>query len=374
MEETETGWRRTSTNSSFSGDAGGGQNSNFTNNIAWDNWDNNIITSVTSSHAAAATQYSVVNALLYNSGWNNNNNNNHNNSDPHMMCLKLGKRHYCDDMVAESSSTASTKRGKLPYEAVATAVTTVNTRWPVSTGVRVASTTRCQVEGCHVALGNVKEYYRRHKVCEIHSKAPKVVVSGLLQRFCQQCSRFHDVTEFDDTKRSCRRRLQGHNLRRRKGTISNSLPRNFPHSLENNSAMERHLGPLSTLPMSSSSSSSSKSKPARALSLLSSPKANPWISSSDMSSRCSAALHELIAANRATFNSGHFLNPNTSQPIIDDTMHTSQETDQSSRTTTTLDVKQAPALDFGLLAMKEPKGQEDWTDYCWSALGGANVV
>ncbi|KAJ0736873.1 putative transcription factor SBP family [Helianthus annuus] len=370
MEETETGWRRT--NSSFSGGAGGGQNSNLTNNIAWDNWDNNIVTSLASSHAAAAaTQYSVVNALLYNSGWNNNNSN-HNNSDPHMMCLKLGKRHYCEETVAaESSSTASTKRGKPPYEAVATA----NTRWPVSTGVRVAATTRCQVEGCHVALGNVKEYYRRHKVCEIHSKAPQVVVSGLLQRFCQQCSRFHDVTEFDDTKRSCRRRLQGHNLRRRKGTISNSLPRNFPHSLENNSAMERHLGPLSTLPMSSSSSSSSKSKPARALSLLSSPKANPWISSSDMSSRCSAALHELIAANRATFNSGHFLNPNTSpQPIIDDTMHTSQETDQSSRTTTTLDVKQAPALDFGLLAMKEPKGQEDWTDYCWSALGGANVV
>ncbi|MFS7942537.1 putative transcription factor SBP family [Helianthus anomalus] len=186
--------------------------------------------------------------------------------------------------------------------------------------------------------------------------------------------RFHDVTEFDDTKRSCRRRLQGHNLRRRKGTISNSLPRNFPHSLENNFAMERHLGPLSTLPMSSSSSSSSKSKPVRALSLLSSPKPNPWISSSDMSSRCSAALYELIAANRATFNSGHFLNPNTSpQPIIDDTMHTSQETDRSSRTTTTLDVKQAPALDFGLLAM-EHKGQEEWTDYCWSALGGANVV
>ncbi|KAM0027333.1 putative transcription factor SBP family [Helianthus debilis subsp. tardiflorus] len=203
MEETETGWRRkTSTNSSsFSGGgAGEGQNSNFTNNIAWDNWDNNIlITSVTSSHAAAATQYShsVVNALLFNSGgWNhnnnNNNNNNCNNSDPHMMCLKLGKRHYCEDTVAaeSSSSTASTKRGKPPYEAVATAVATVNTRWPVSTGVRVAATARCQVEGCHVALGDVKEYYRRHKVCEIHSKAPKVVVSGLLQRFCQQCSRF----------------------------------------------------------------------------------------------------------------------------------------------------------------------------------------
>lgn len=33
--------------------------------------------------------------------------------------------------------------------------------------------------------------------------------------------RFHDVTEFDEAKRSCRRRLEGHNLRRRKGTIPN---------------------------------------------------------------------------------------------------------------------------------------------------------
>lgn len=48
---------------------------------------------------------------------------------------------------------------------------------------------RCQVEGCHVALVNAKEYHRRHRVCDMHSKAPKVVVLGLEQRFCQQCSR-----------------------------------------------------------------------------------------------------------------------------------------------------------------------------------------
>nr|WCD39357.1 squamosa promoter binding-like protein 7 [Cenchrus americanus] len=35
-------------------------------------------------------------------------------------------------------------------------------------------------------------------------------------RFCQQCSRFHLLAEFDDTKRSCRKRLDGHNRRRRK--------------------------------------------------------------------------------------------------------------------------------------------------------------
>ncbi|KAG8367937.1 hypothetical protein BUALT_Bualt16G0124600 [Buddleja alternifolia] len=75
---------------------------------------------------------------------------------------------------------------------------------------------RCQVEGCNVDLSDAKAYYSRHKVCGMHSKSPKVIVSGLEQRFCQQCSRFHQLPEFDQGKRSCRRRLAGHNERRRK--------------------------------------------------------------------------------------------------------------------------------------------------------------
>lgn len=75
---------------------------------------------------------------------------------------------------------------------------------------------RCQVEGCKVDLSDAKAYYSRHKVCGMHSKSPKVIVAGLEQRFCQQCSRFHLLPEFDQGKRSCRRRLAGHNERRRK--------------------------------------------------------------------------------------------------------------------------------------------------------------
>ncbi|CAN1278211.1 Squamosa promoter-binding-like protein 9 [Linum perenne] len=77
-------------------------------------------------------------------------------------------------------------------------------------------TPRCQVEGCNVDLSDVKPYYSRHKVCAIHSKTSTVIVAGLEQRFCQQCSRFHLLPEFDQGKRSCRRRLAGHNERRRK--------------------------------------------------------------------------------------------------------------------------------------------------------------
>ncbi|KAL9358325.1 hypothetical protein Peur_051578 [Populus x canadensis] len=74
----------------------------------------------------------------------------------------------------------------------------------------------CQVDNCKENLTTAKDYHRRHKVCEVHSKATKALVGKQMQRFCQQCSRFHPLTEFDEGKRSCRRRLAGHNRRRRK--------------------------------------------------------------------------------------------------------------------------------------------------------------
>ncbi|KAJ4903541.1 Squamosa promoter-binding-like protein 3 [Raphanus sativus] len=81
-----------------------------------------------------------------------------------------------------------------------------------------SGTGACQVERCTADMSRAKQYHKRHKVCEFHAKAPLVRISGLYQRFCQQCSRFHELGEFDDTKRSCRRRLAGHNQRRRRNT------------------------------------------------------------------------------------------------------------------------------------------------------------
>uniref|UniRef100_A0A0E0LX94 SBP-type domain-containing protein n=1 Tax=Oryza punctata TaxID=4537 RepID=A0A0E0LX94_ORYPU len=75
----------------------------------------------------------------------------------------------------------------------------------------------CSVDLKLGGLGDkCRDYHRRHKVCEAHSKTPLVVVSGREMRFCQQCSRFHLLAEFDEAKRSCRKRLDGHNRRRRK--------------------------------------------------------------------------------------------------------------------------------------------------------------
>lgn len=67
----------------------------------------------------------------------------------------------------------------------------VNRLYRQSKTVEISCTNvpRCQVEGCNADLSNSKHYHRRHKVCELHSKAAMVVAAGLTQRFCQQCSR-----------------------------------------------------------------------------------------------------------------------------------------------------------------------------------------
>lgn len=50
-----------------------------------------------------------------------------------------------------------------------------------------------------------------------------LVISSILQACCSDREsiahdRFHDISEFDEAKRSCRRRLAGHNERRRKSS------------------------------------------------------------------------------------------------------------------------------------------------------------
>lgn len=83
----------------------------------------------------------------------------------------------------------------------------------VNNGIQAAL---CCIDGCNADLSNCRDYHRRHKVCEMHSKTAEVSIGGHKKRFCQQCSRFHSLEEFDEGKRSCRKRLDGHNRRRRK--------------------------------------------------------------------------------------------------------------------------------------------------------------
>ncbi|KAF8073156.1 SPL3 [Scenedesmus sp. PABB004] len=74
----------------------------------------------------------------------------------------------------------------------------------------------CQVEGCGTDLRGLRDYHLRYKICEYHLKVSSIIRDGKQQRFCQQCGRFHLLSDFDGAKRSCRARLQRHNARRRK--------------------------------------------------------------------------------------------------------------------------------------------------------------
>ncbi|XP_066306187.1 squamosa promoter-binding-like protein 1 isoform X2 [Miscanthus floridulus] len=79
-----------------------------------------------------------------------------------------------------------------------------------------SSSTTCQVDGCHADLSGARDYHKRHKVCEAHTRTTVVCIKNVEHRFCQQCSRFHLLQEFDEGKKSCRSRLAKHNGRRRK--------------------------------------------------------------------------------------------------------------------------------------------------------------
>ncbi|XP_042504142.1 squamosa promoter-binding-like protein 8 [Macadamia integrifolia] len=92
---------------------------------------------------------------------------------------------------------------------------------------------KCQAEGCNADLTHAKHYHRRHKVCEFHSKASTVLAGGMTQRFCQQCSRFHLLPEFDQGKRSCRKRLADHNRRRRKSQPQQPQTQSHHESTQN---------------------------------------------------------------------------------------------------------------------------------------------
>lgn len=125
-----------------------------------------------------------------------------------LLGLKLGKRMYFEDISAGGNGKNSS------FPAVRGSYSTSAKR--SRSNPQTTQAALCQVEGCGLDLSSAKDYHRKHRVCENHSKSPKVTVGGLERRFCQQCSRFHGLSEFDEKKRSCRRRLSDHNARRRK--------------------------------------------------------------------------------------------------------------------------------------------------------------
>ena len=97
-----------------------------------------------------------------------------------LTCLKLGKWEHFGDAANPAqviNPVSSNSVGDCVYKK------------PRDFLASTAQPSRCQVEGCNIVLANAKEYHKRHKVYEMHSKSPKVIVLGTEQCFCQQCSR-----------------------------------------------------------------------------------------------------------------------------------------------------------------------------------------
>ncbi|CAM6084811.1 unnamed protein product [Calypogeia fissa] len=83
---------------------------------------------------------------------------------------------------------------------------------------------RCQVAACGAELTDLKGYHQRHRVCLRCAHATRVILRDQPHRYCQQCGKFHPICDFDEGKRSCRRKLEKHNNRRRRKAGEDSLP------------------------------------------------------------------------------------------------------------------------------------------------------
>lgn len=71
----------------------------------------------------------------------------------------------------------------------------------------------CQV--CGSCLASSKAYYRKARICVKDTLKAEVLRQGLPHRFCQQCARLHELSEFDGCLHSCRKQLARRAERRR---------------------------------------------------------------------------------------------------------------------------------------------------------------
>ena len=73
---------------------------------------------------------------------------------------------------------------------------------------------KCQVPGCDVGLFD--KLVRKVRICDKHRHALKLQMDGYEGRFCQQCSRVHNIDRFDGSRRGCRSRLLSRRRRKTK--------------------------------------------------------------------------------------------------------------------------------------------------------------
>lgn len=77
----------------------------------------------------------------------------------------------------------------------------------------------CQVCAKEVPSNSIRKYIRVRKVCNGCRTSECVVKNGKKMRFCQLCSWFHPVDNFEGKRHSCKNALEKHNQRRRQKTV-----------------------------------------------------------------------------------------------------------------------------------------------------------
>ena len=84
-------------------------------------------------------------------------------------------------------------------------------------------TIRCTVDDCNEPCVSV--YCKRYHTCREHIGALRVVRGGAEVRFCQRCSSFQPIADFDGDRHTCRDALHAYNLARREMRKTNKNKR-----------------------------------------------------------------------------------------------------------------------------------------------------
>lgn len=84
------------------------------------------------------------------------------------------------------------------------------------TSCQVGCRKSCQVLGCQNPLPSTRFYYTRYRICPYHAGLSEMTLDGNVVRFCQQCGRFHPLSDFEGNKKSCIHKLLAHNAQRKK--------------------------------------------------------------------------------------------------------------------------------------------------------------
>lgn len=116
-----------------------------------------------------------------------------NSQDSSLIALKLGCRNSVQNGgVGEGSKERSNLHSNSNLHQISSSSTCSASLAAKRARTRgsYSQTPFCQVHGCNMDLSSSKDYHKKHRVCDVHSKTAKVIVNGIEQRFCQQCSRF----------------------------------------------------------------------------------------------------------------------------------------------------------------------------------------